>query len=46
MKMDKIKEMLKSKNGMIATGVILGALVIGIASSVMLNGESVESGKV
>ena len=46
MKMDKIKEMLKSKNGMIATGVVLGALVIGIASSVMLNGESKESGKV
>lgn len=40
MNLKKIKEMLKSKNGMIATGVVLGALVIGITSSVMLNGES------
>lgn len=46
MNLKKIKEMLKSKNGMIATGVVLGALVIGIASSVMFNGESKESGKV
>lgn len=46
MNLKKIKEMLKSKNGMIATGVVLGALVIGIASSVMLNEESKESGTV
>lgn len=46
MNLKKIKEMLKSKNGMIATGVVLGTLVIGIAASVMLNGESKESGKV
>ena len=46
MNLKKIKEMLKSKNGMIATGVVLGTLVIGIAASVMINGESKESGKV
>lgn len=46
MNLKKIKEMLKSKNGMIATGVVLGTLVIGIAASVMINEESKESGKV
>lgn len=46
MNLKKIKEMLKSKNGMIATGVVLGTLVIGIAASVMISGESKESGKV
>ncbi|MDU2702395.1 MAG: hypothetical protein E7C47_09670 [Veillonella sp.] len=46
MNLKKIKEILRSKTGMIATGVVLGALVIGIATSVMINGSSKESGKV
>ena len=40
MNLEKIKKILKSKKGIVASGVIVGTIVIGIIGGVLVNGAS------